>query len=734
MTRILTVIFTVLAISCHAQQKQKFNLGFEEKKTHENLATGWFKWGTYHLTIDSLSHSGQFAGKISSDEGGKDFGSIAYSIPSNFSGEKITLEGYIKTRDVEGFAGLLLRIDGNGKSLAFDNMQNQQVNGTREWQKYSITLDYPEAGEHIYVAGLLSGKGEAWFDDFVVTIDGRDIQTLQETPKQLSRAQTDKEFDHGSTINLSGLTQQQVDNLELLGRIWGFLKYHHPEIAQGNYNWDYELFRFLPKYLATQRKADRDKILVHWITSLGEVKACQNCIQVDENAFLKVDLTWIDKQSKILRNTLQHIYKNRGLDKNYYVTMFPNVGNPDFKNENPYVATSYPDDGFRLLSLFRYWNIINYFFPYRHLTDKNWDTTLKEYIPLFTQAKDELAYELAVLQIIADVQDTHANLWQGGDKIAEWKGKNYPPFQVRFIEDKLTVTDFYYSELKERASLAVGDVIHRIDGKKIDDIIAERTPYYPASNKPTQLRNMAYDLLRSDNESLQIEFTSGNDVKQTRMLPLYAMDSLRTFSRINTKPAESFKMLDDNIGYITLQTIKDDDISQLKDFFKDAKGIIIDIRNYPSAFVPFSLGSYFVSSPTAFVKFTGSSINNPGEFVFRQGANIPHSDKSYAGPVVVMVNEITQSAAEYAAMALRAGQNTTVIGSTTAGADGNVSRIDLPGGLQTMISGIGVYYPDGKETQRVGIVPDIEVKPTIEGIRNGKDELLERAIEFIKQK
>jgi C-terminal processing protease CtpA/Prc len=48
-----------------------------------------------------------------------------------------------------------------------------------------------------------------------------------------------------------------------------------------------------------------------------------------------------------------------------------------------------------------------------------------------------------------------------------------------------------------------------------------------------------------------------------------------------------------------------------------------------------------------------------------------------------------------------------------------------------MISGIGVYYPDGTETQRVGIVPDIEIRPTIGGIRNGKDELLEKAIELI---
>ena len=84
-------------------------------------------------------------------------------------------------------------------------------------------------------------------------------------------------------------------------------------------------------------------------------------------------------------------------------------------------------------------------------------------------------------------------------------------------------------------------------------------------------------------------------------------------------------------------------------------------------------------------------------------------------------------------MALRLAPKAAVIGSTTAGADGNVSKIYLPGNVMTMISGIGVYYPDGKETQRIGIVPDIESRPTIKGITEGKDEVLEKAIEWINK-
>jgi C-terminal processing protease CtpA/Prc len=82
-------------------------------------------------------------------------------------------------------------------------------------------------------------------------------------------------------------------------------------------------------------------------------------------------------------------------------------------------------------------------------------------------------------------------------------------------------------------------------------------------------------------------------------------------------------------------------------------------------------------------------------------------------------------------MALETARDTKIIGSQTAGADGNVSLIRLPGGIYTYFTGLGVYYPDGGETQRVGIVPDIVVRPTIGGIRSGRDEVLETALDYI---
>ena len=170
------------------------------------------------------------------------------------------------------------------------------------------------------------------------------------------------------------------------------------------------------------------------------------------------------------------------------------------------------------------------------------------------------------------------------------------------------------------------------------------------------------------------------------------------------------------------------------DKFLDKKGLIVDLRCYPSDFIVFSLTRYLLNEKKDFVKFTAADIKTPGLFTFRGGEmQVGGKNKDYfKGKVIILINEETQSNAEYTTMALRVAPNAIVLGSTTAGADGNVSGITLPGNIFTYISGIGVLTPDGSETQRVGIIPDIKMEPTINGIRSGKDELLEKAIELIK--
>jgi C-terminal processing protease CtpA/Prc len=168
--------------------------------------------------------------------------------------------------------------------------------------------------------------------------------------------------------------------------------------------------------------------------------------------------------------------------------------------------------------------------------------------------------------------------------------------------------------------------------------------------------------------------------------------------------------------------------------FKNTKGLIIDLRTYPENFPVINFAGKLYPKPKVFAHFTYPNLHTPGLFTTKKGYRTGLKNKNYyKGKVVILINETTQSSAEYHTMAFRQAPNATVIGSTTAGADGDITMLVLPGGIRTTFTGLGVYYPDGTETQRVGIIPDIKLKPTIAGIKAGKDELLDKAIEVINK-
>jgi C-terminal processing protease CtpA/Prc len=278
----------------------------------------------------------------------------------------------------------------------------------------------------------------------------------------------------------------------------------------------------------------------------------------------------------------------------------------------------------------------------------------------------------------------------------------------------------------------VGDVIVSMDGADMASLVEKWMPYYPASNQPTRLRDMARSLTRGPCTEARVTVDrAGRAVSVlSPRLPLASVNQQRGLT--HDVPGDTFRLLSDDVAYLKLSSVQAAQVASYTERAKATRGLIVDIRNYPSEFVVFVLGSLLVDQPTPFVRFTIGDLANPGAFHWTNPPlSLTPQQPHYSGKVVVLVDEVTLSQAEYTTMALRSAPRTTVVGSTTAGADGNVSDIPLPGGLRTMISGIGVFYPDKKPTQRVGIVPDVVVTPTIAGIRTDRDEVLEEGIRQI---
>lgn len=541
---------------------------------------------------------------------------------------------------------------------------------------------------------------------------------------------TDSEFDAGSGMTITSLTAQQTENLYILGKVWGFLKYHHPDVAAGDVHWDYELFRVLPDVLDANTSDARNEALSTWLTRIGIPESCNPCAKPPKDVHLHPDLDWLDDDqliSETVSSQLQQVFENRFAgDAHFYIDHAPNVGNPIFKNELPYEHMADDDAGMRILALYRKWNMIEYWFPYRDVIDEDWDDVLIEFLPRIVATTDRDTYRLELLAFVSTIKDTHVNLWRELDVLPP-RGECYLPVHFRFIEGQLTVTGYNNQEEGNASVLQIGDVVQSLDGMPVSQLVEERAPYYSASNQPTRLRNMARYFGRGNCEESTLSIDR-NGAKEEVTVPR----SQTTLQRVtNDRPGDTFQLLSPDVAYIKLSSIASSDLNDYLERAKNTKGLVIDIRNYPSEFVVFSLGTRLVQESTPFTRFTQGDLHNPGAFTWTDPISLQPASNRYEGKIAILIDETSQSQSEYTTMAFRSAPDATVIGSTTAGADGNVSRIILPGNIGSLISGIGVFYPDKTPTQRVGIIPDIEARPTIEGIRQGRDEVLETAIHHI---
>ncbi len=157
---------------------------------------GWFAAGShpqnYEMSVDTqVKHSGKAGAHIkfigAQAEG---FGTLMQMYKADdYRGKRVRLSAWMKTEGADS-ANLWLRVDGAKGMLGFDNMGNRAVKGTSEWKKYEITLDVPENAINIGFGAFVAGKGQAWVDDFLFEVVGKDVaSTNMLTPEQQKEEQ-----------------------------------------------------------------------------------------------------------------------------------------------------------------------------------------------------------------------------------------------------------------------------------------------------------------------------------------------------------------------------------------------------------------------------------------------------------------------------------------------------------------------------------------------------------------
>ena len=701
---------------------------FEANSKPGEHPAGW--GGTSDSTVsadDRIVHSGKWSARIERDARSPNkFSTLTLGFPVDFVGQQITLKGFIRTEEVSESAGLWLSLNRGGRPLAVDEMESRQLKGTTNWTEYSVQLPLSPLVEEISFGFSMAETGKAWVDDIELLVDGKPIAGLPRVDRPKSPLETDKEFENGSGISIQRLTSVQIDNLTRLGRVWGFLKYHHPAITSGKRHWDYDLFRVLPAVLKAENGATANAVMADWAGRLGPIERCKTCATLPgDNLLIRPPVDWIHDEAycgKALSLLLSEVYQNRPKNDQFYISTAPQIGNPVFENELPYPKMT--DAGFRLLGLYRFWNIVEYWFPYRDVSGEDWDQVLTEFVPRVTLAGTPQNQSLEMIALIGRAHDSHANLWGGTGRMRPSPGNCTLPFELRFIGSQAVVAKVSQAETLFRR----GDLVEALDGKPVTGLIAEWWPYFPGSNDAARLRDFAADLTRGPCGEAAVRIS--RDGESLELKAAYAKADMRPV--LHDLPGETFRLLSPDVAYLKLSSVKIAECAHYVEMAAGTKGLVIDIRNYPGEFVVYSLGQLLIDKPTEFVMFSSVDLDNPGAiYLWPNAISITPRTPHYAGKVVILVDEISQSQAEYTTMAFRASPNATVVGSTTAGADGNVSAFKLPGGSRTSISGLGIFYPGKRPTQRIGILPDFTVRPTIAGIRAGRDEVLEAGIRVI---
>jgi len=404
------------------------------------------------------------------------------------------------------------------------------------------------------------------------------------------------------------------------------------------------------------------------------------------------------------------------------------------RDDLDYADPPYPSRERRMLAGIRMWAVLDSFFPYRYLVS-DWEGALRDALPRLQIAADRETYLHVLRQMSVRAGDGHVRVRPAiADPAARPRGS--AAIEARLVEGKLAVVRLLDAADARQQGVAVGDVIETIDGKPAANALAEaRAETTGSTDEARDQRAAASLLLGDDGTSIKLGIRGASGTPRELTLARTAAN-LTALGAASTAP--HWKLLPGNIGYADLRELLVPEVGPMFEALKGTRAIVFDMRGYPNG-TAWSIAPRVNTKQAAYgaqflqplVTGGGGEEADPRVRFLQQIPELPKAAWIYPGKIVVLVDDRAISQAEHTCLFLEQAAGATFVGSPTHGTNGDITVMRLPGGLRMSFTGQEVRHADGRQLQKVGIQPDVVVRPTLAGLRAGKDEVLDRALAWL---
>jgi hypothetical protein len=343
------------------------------------------------------------------------------------------------------------------------------------------------------------------------------------------------------------------------------------------------------------------------------------------------------------------------------------------------------------------------------------------------QAADETAYLRTLRELVARLQDGH-----GFVHGAAAGTPSLLPLALDWAGEELVIVG---RQASVPAAVEIGDVIVSIDGRTSADCYAEVSKWISAATEGWR-RHVARGMLVKDlptRDPARVVVRKPDGRTATADL---GRASARTAASTRARP-ESGTELAPGIVYFDINGAEAERLQAALPALAAAQAVIFDLRGYPGA-AGVDLMQHLIDGAATSARWCVPNISRPD----REGIEweetgrwqLEPAEPHIGGELAFLTGSGAISYAESIMGIVEHYELGEIIGSTTAGTNGNINPFALPGGYTVSWTGMKVLKHDGSQHHGRGIAPTIPVAVTAAGLAAGRDEVLERAIEVMQAK